>query len=93
MSLHYLNPDREPRECPMCKGTGLNHRFTGAPCNYCPNSTGRLGVESAQPDIEIIFDGQVYWFRRPGEVVGWPRDCFDTEKEALEVARAYYASE
>jgi len=61
MSLHYLDPEREPRECPRCDGLGSVYRPKSRrnlkpedylQCLDCAG-TGRLGVEGAEPDVEV----------------------------------------
>lgn len=55
----------EPRGCPECEGTGSVSRFMGSDkrnsgighhvesCPHC-KGTGRLGVEGAEPDVEVF---------------------------------------
>ncbi len=90
MPLHFLNESDAPRECPNCHGIGWGRVDTSVgmfrpDCPEC-NGTGRLNA-NAKPDVETDFDGQVWWHRSPGETVGYPRKCFDTEAQALEAAR------
>ncbi len=81
MSLHFLDPDKAPRECPSCIDV-----IPGEMCTRC-EGTGTLGDPEAKPDIEINFDGQVFWYRSPGETVLYPHECYETEAEALTAAR------
>jgi hypothetical protein len=53
VSLHYLDPDREPRECPGCPGCAPDAFFTPETPDDC-HGTGRLGVEGARADVEIL---------------------------------------
>ncbi len=99
MSLHYLNPDDEPRECPGCDGWGrveTNSSFGARrydphskmrDCNDC-NGTGRLGVEGALPDVEIAEQrGEWKWaLVADGDLCTW-FGPFPTETAALEAAR------
>lgn len=110
MALYFLDPEREPRECPDCEGWGrveTNSQGFGVrrydptsrmcDCFNC-NGTGRLGVEGAKPEIEILHFGYAFsgadpargfrWRRvpvKPGEL-GWS-PIEPTEAAALEAAR------
>lgn len=104
MSLYYLDPEREPRECHVCDGTGSysSHEcgvLRSAECGYC-NGTGRLGVEGAEPDFEVRWNPHNN--RHDENAPGWRwsdlqgyahhpslwSEAFPTESAALEAARA-----
>lgn len=101
MSLHYLDPEREPRECPKCLGTGYapccgprdRERGDLWACTECCG-TGRLGVEGAEPDILTMqgCGGWVYSLdtnqaAHPGGGTLSVTGPFPTEAAALEAAR------
>jgi hypothetical protein len=56
MSLHYLNPDDEPRECPVCDHGKVQDRPIGpcewVTCSRCGGS-GQLGNPDATK-VEIM---------------------------------------
>lgn len=62
MSLHYIDPNDAPRECPNCNhgecwrdvDYGGDHSTEHWECGSC-NGTGRLGREGAEPEIEVYF--------------------------------------
>lgn len=99
MSLHYIDPNDEPRECPSCEGVGYRHirqdcdgTYDG-PENDCPgdcNGTGRLGDPEKRAEIDVFLHDKGDF----GEEWGWvgiaERCClrfYDTESEALAAAR------
>ena len=100
MSLHYIDPNDTPRDCPRCKGVGqwiaINLQ-NGEPvdddvgCSKC-NGTGQLGNPDA-PRFETTCrrSGRWYW-RAVGDswpIVWSPNDppARLTEAEAIEAAR------
>lgn len=95
MAFHFLDPDREPRACENCtEGADLSAGYYER-CVAC-RGTGRLGVEGAEPDVEIIEEPESdltsadQWYytinpqARPISKSGGP---FPTESAALEAAR------
>lgn len=111
MSLHYLDPEREPRECQHCyKGIrriyetytaadgNLRTRYShNVKCDVCGGSA-RLGVEGAEPDVEVIalHSEQAGWRgSEPRRAYVWRRlsdhcgdgERYPTESAALEAAR------
>lgn len=93
MALHYLDPEREPRECHRCNGAGNTSTGHGAMlCGRC-NGTGRLGDPEARR-VEVAphpcglprfvwrrFD-PIAKYQQP-----WEPDNYPTEAAALEAAR------
>lgn len=91
MALYYLDPEREPRECGMCEdgtyapedGGGWHER-----CPFC-HGTGRLGVEGAEPEIDVTCPDGELWIAEvliPGKTKCRYFEA-TTESAALEAAR------
>jgi len=99
MPFYYLDPTREPQDCPACE--------EGEVCEFEPligerwsvcilcGGTGRLGVEGEEPDVETVelppipeagIDEPQWFYRYPGV-----RDAlfgpYPTEAAALSAAR------
>lgn len=100
MSIHYLNPDDEPRECERCKGAGYkNDRLIvlddlESLCNGC-GGTGRLGnvdgpriFTSRSPDFADDHPMESGWYFGPDVEVGPVFGPYSTESAALDAARA-----
>lgn len=103
MTLYYLNPDDEPRECPGCIDCvtccePCRARTVGNP--EC-GGTRRLGIEGKEPEIRVSHGmnlrGECCWYSHwredGGPVEGWPDYRLveyegPTETEALAAARA-----
>jgi hypothetical protein len=96
MSLHYLNPDDEPRECHRCVGEGTPYpshpEGSQIECSTC-HGTGQLGNPDA-PKVEIMgwddypntghHDPVTFGYRF--ETMEWIGN-FPTEAAALAAAR------
>lgn len=83
MSLHYSDPSREPRECPLAVSGPNGAPFHPRLC-MC-RGTGRLGDPEARPDVAIYREGDVfaaYTTGASGAIATGP-----TEAAALEAAR------
>jgi hypothetical protein len=108
MALFYLDPESEPRKCPKCSEYHHEHpsslvgrvgRPNGGegPCFDCLG-TGRLGVEGAEPEIEIhttsdnpgLAGLSGFWWREAGRYRY--RGPFPTSDAALSAARAAHKS-
>lgn len=124
MSLHYLDPEREPRECDRCDGKTMTPAIPGLDSEKCPicwgdgrvynsvhdetrvcqlclgdtrvsrcvrcNGTGRLGVEGAEPEIDLSCPDGELWIAEvllPGKTKCRYFEA-PTESAALEAARA-----
>lgn len=114
MSLHYLDPDRELRECPKCSKlrnistmSFAERRRYQAVADQCPGcgGTGRLGMEGAEPDVNVFTWGGTldadrgwYYAQWPplsdptGETISPTFGPFPTEAAALAAARKEHKS-
>lgn len=91
MSLHHLDPDREPRECPSCDGLAGEHEHPRDLCEDC-GGFGRLGVEGAEPDVEIHWRPYLggYSWRLAGESE-WRLPLLPTKSAVLAAARSAHS--
>lgn len=89
MTLHYSDPNLEPRDCPNAR------RIDGDLICNCPDCkcTGRLGEEGAEPEIRIrkVSAGMWTWDLTPQAASRYGPPYFgatySTEAGALAAAR------
>ena len=85
VTLHYLNPDNEYRDCPGCNGC---KEWLSNPSDC--NGTGKLGDKDAKPEIEVIEwrSGVRTMYSWNAAISGFEDDTlYPTEAKALAAAR------
>ena len=91
MSLYFLDPEREPRECPGCPDCDSGFQYEGTSTFVACDGTGRLGDPDAKPDVEVRLEAVIgsrrwFYFVLGSDVAGWVGP-YPTESAALAAAR------
>lgn len=94
MSLHYLRPEDEPRECSNCGPStptaGLAERIEECRIACECHGTGRLGAEGKEPDVRVFVASNGwwwYWRNESAAIAGMMGGPYPTESAALAAAR------